>query len=38
MAYFASAFVNKQFRIINDQYAHLTELSALAQSASEAKT
>ena len=38
LAYFASAFVDKQFKTINDQYVHLAKLSAIAQSASEAKS
>ncbi|MDR2455108.1 MAG: hypothetical protein LBE49_00730, partial [Deltaproteobacteria bacterium] len=37
-AYFASAFVDKQFKTITDQYAHMTELSEIAQSASQAKS
>ena len=38
MAYFASSFVDKQFKTINEQYSHMTKLSAIAQNASEAKT
>jgi signal transduction histidine kinase/CheY-like chemotaxis protein len=38
LAYFASGFVDRQFKTINEQYNNLTELSSIAQSASEAKT
>jgi signal transduction histidine kinase/FixJ family two-component response regulator len=38
LAFFASAFVDKQFRTINEQYANLSELSEIAQHASDAKS
>ncbi|MDR0356124.1 MAG: response regulator [Deltaproteobacteria bacterium] len=38
LAFLASSFVDKQFRTIEEQYTKVAELSAMAQSASEAKT